>query len=516
MGPAAHLRRAPAARSTGRPRCVAAIDLGGSSIRAGLFDERGRLLALRSRPHRFTGGDVGAGFARDLDADAVWRAAAACLRGALRDAGVRAGDVEAVAATGQRHGLALVTDDGRTLYLGLTSEARAFFHGQAIEEEHGDEIYATTGHLPALIAAPAKVRWLAESLPDFDQARRVLTLDGWLAHRLSGEAAMTPAGGIVIGLVDLRSCEWATGLLDRLKFPRDLLPALAAPGSVVGEVSLRAARETGLAAGTSVVAAGPDTECGLLGMGAATTGAAGVLAGSTAPVQMVLDRPALDAERRAWTGAHVVDDCWVVESGATDAGGAVTWLAELVLGGDGAMRSFDRAASKAPVGSAGALAFLGPRQADASDLGPRWGGLLFTTPLAASGVGRGELFRAALENAAYAIRANVEQIERVAGQGPETIAVGGGLTASRTFRRILADVLGSPVRIGATGATALGAAVCAAVGAGWYAGLPAAAPRMTGGGRTLKPDAGAALEYDAHYRRWLGMARHLEQAADLL
>lgn len=516
MGPAAHLKRPPAARSAGRPRCVAAIDVGGSSIRASIFDERGWLLALRSRPHRFLGDD-GAGFARDLNADAVWRAAAACLRGAMREAGVRAGDVETVAATGQRHGLALITDDARTLYLGLTSEARAFFHGQAIEEEYGDEIYATTGHLPALIAAPAKVRWLAESLPDFDQARRVLTLDGWLAHRLSGESAMTPAGGIVIGLVDLRSREWATDLLDRLEFPRDLLPALAAPGSVVGEVSPRAARETGLSAGTPVVAAGPDTECGLLGMGAAAPGAAGVLAGSTAPVQMVLDRPVLDAERRAWTGAHVVDDCWVVESGATDAGGALSWLADLVLGGGPrAMRAFDRAASRAPVGSAGALAFLGPRQADASDLGPRWGGLLFATPLAASGVGRGELFRAALENTAYAIRANVEQIERVASRGPDSIAVAGGLTASRTFRRILTDVLGSPVRIGATEATALGAAVCAAVGAGWYGDLVAAARRMTGRGRTLKPDAGAALEYDEHYRRWVGMARHLEEADDLL
>ncbi len=517
MGPAAHLRRPPATRSAGRPCCVAAIDVGGSSVRAGLFDERGRLLALRSRPHRFTDAGDGGAFARDLDAEAVWQAAAACLRGAMRDAGVRAGEVEGVAATGQRHGLALVADDGRTLYLGLTSEARAFFHGQAIEEEYGDEIYTTTGHLPALIAAPAKVRWLAESLPDFDQARLVLTLDGWLAHRLSGEAAMTPAGGIVIGLVDLRSREWATGLLDRLKFPRDLLPGLAAPGSVVGEVSPRAARETGLSAGTPVVAAGPDTECGLLGMGAAAPGAAGVLAGSTAPVQMVLDRPALDAERRAWTGAHVVDDCWVVESGATDAGGAVAWLADLALGGGpDAMRAFERAASKAPVGGAGALAFLGPRQADASDLGPRWGGLLFTTPLAASGVGRGELFRAALENAAYAIRANVEQIARVAGRGPDSIAAAGGLTASRTFRRILTDVLGSPVRIAATEATALGAAVCAAVGAGWYGDLPAAARRMTGRGRTLKPDAGAALEYDEHYRRWLGMARRLEEAGDLL
>ena len=515
MGPAAHLGRPPAARSAGRRRCVAAIDVGGSSIRAGLFDERGRLVALRSRPHRFA--DAGDAFARDLDADTVWRAAAACVRGALRDAGVRAGDVEAVAATGQRHGLALITDDGRTLYLGLTSEARAFFHGQAIDEEYGDEIYATTGHLPALIAAPAKVRWLAESLPDFDQARRVLTLDGWLAHRLSGEVAMIPAGGIVIGLVDLRSREWATDLLDRLAFPRDLLPALAAPGSVIGEVSPRAARETGLPAGTPVVAAGPDTQCGLLGLGAAEPGAAGVLAGSTAPVQMVLDRPVLDAERRAWAGAHVLDDRWVVESGATDAGGAVAWLAELVLDGSAdAMRALDRAASRAPVGSAGALAFLGPRQADASDLGPRWGGLLFATPLAASGLDRGALFRAALENAAYALRANVEQIERVAGRAPDSIAAAGGLTASRTFRRILTDVLGSPVRTAATEATALGAAVCAAAGAGWYGDLPAAACRMTRRGRTLKPDPGAALEYDEHYRRWLGMARKLEEAGDLL
>ena len=517
MGPAALLRRAPAARAAGRARRVAAIDLGGSSVRAGLFDERGRLLALRSRPHRFIQGEDGAPFTRELDAEAAWRAATACIRGAMRDAGVRSDEVEAVAAAGQRHGLALITDEGRTLYVGPTSEARAFFHGQVIEEDFGAEIYAATGHLPALLGAPAKLRWLAEALPDFDQATRVLTLDGWLAHRLSGEAVMTPVGGVVLGLVDLRSLEWADDLLDRIGFPRGLLPRLATPASVIGEVSPRAARETSLAVGTPVVAAGPDTQCGLLGMGAAAPGAAGILAGSTAPVQMVLDRPVLDAERRTWTGAHVLEDRWVIESGATDAGGAVAWLADLVLGGGpGAARAFDRVASKAPAGSGGALAFLGPRQADASDLGPRWGGLLFATPLAASPMDRGRLFRAALENVAYAIRANVEQIERVAGRAPDSIAVSGGLTASRTFCRILTDVLGSPVRVTAAESSALGAAICAAAGVGWYASLPAAARRMAARGRTLKPDAGAALEYNEHYRRWLGMAHRLEEAGDLL
>ena len=267
-----------------------------------------------------------------------------------------------------------------------------------------------------------------------------------------------------------------------------------------------------------MVAAGPDTQCGLLGMGAAAPGAAGILAGSTAPVQMVLDRPVLDAERRTWTGAHVLEDRWVIESGATDAGGAVAWLADLVLGGGpGVARMFDRAAAKAPAGSGGALAFLGPRQADASDLGPRWGGLLFATPLAASSIDRGGLFRAALENVAYAIRANVEQIERVAGRDA-------GL--HRRLRRAdrEPDVLSYPYRRAwgrrcasrRSESSALGAAICAAAGAGWYAGLPAAARRMAARGRTLKPEAGAALEYNEHFQRWLGMAHRLEEAGDLL
>ena len=121
-----------------------------------------------------------------------------------------------------------------------------------------------------------------------------------------------------------------------------------------------------------------------------------------------------------------------------------------------------------------------------------------------------------MENVAYAIRANVEQIERVAGRTPDSIAASGGLTASRTFCRILTDVLGSPVRVTAAESSALGAAICAAAGAGWYAGLPAAARRMAARGRTLKPEAGAALEYNEHFQRWLGMAHRLEEAGDLL
>ncbi len=285
----------------------------------------------------------------------------------------------------------------------------------------------------------------------------------------------------------------------------------------MGSLSDYAAAATGLRSGTPVVAAGPDTQCGLLAIGAHETGDLGILAGSTAPIQMVVGKPVLDPDQRTWTGAHILPDRWVVESGTTDAGGALMWLAEILIGdATDALRRFDRLAAKASPGSLGSLAMLGPRQADSTNLGPRWGGFLLTTPLTASRIDRSHLIRAAMENVAFAIKANIEQIEKVAGAASTSISVAGGLTASRSFCRILTDVLGSGLRVAPSEATALGAAICAASGVGLHADLESACKHMVGSSRLLQPDPVPSLEYEGLYERWRLMSNHMDQARDIL
>jgi len=88
----------------------------------------------------------------------------------------------------------------------------------------------------------------------------------------------------------------------------------------------------------------------------------------------------------------------------------------------------------------------------------------------------------------------------------EFIAIGGG-AASDLWCQIMADAAGKAVRRSRTvEASSLGAAICAAVGAGWYANAGEAAEKMCD--TTLRETAPSA-ENHARYAELLGIYREL-------
>jgi autoinducer 2 (AI-2) kinase len=497
-----------------------AIDLGSSRVKCIVASNRGRILGQSSAdwaPETPT--DV-APWGKEYDPARTWQLIAGLVRRALKSARVRASQVTAVGATSQREGIALLDGQGDDLYLGPNTDVRAFFEGQALDDERGADIYIVTGHAPSFLFAPAKLRWFRDNRPElFERIHTVLSLDAWVTHRLCGALSIERAAAGEIGLLDVGSGDYPTNLLSDLGVPRQTLPELVDAGTVIGRVTSAASTATGLAAGTPVVAAGPDTQCGLLGMGAAQCGDVGIVAGWSAPVQMVLDKPEVDEKGRTWSGLHLLPKTWILESSATEAGGAYRWIADMlaVTGTQDPHGTIDRLAGRTPPGAEGVLAFLGPRASDMRDIGPRWGGLLFPVPLTAGPVGRGQLFRATLENLAFALKANVGQLERIADVPVRQIGFGGGLAGGRTLARILANVLERPVRhFRGAEVTALGAAMCTATGAGLFATLKEAVAAMKARSRIVTPDPLLSLEYREHYERWLAVDEGMAPLRDRL
>ena len=59
-------------------------------------------------------------------------------------------------------------------------------------------------------------------------------------------------------LFDLATRDWAWDLIDRLEFPRRLFPKIRESGSRLGELSVAAAADLGLAPGTPVAVGGAE------------------------------------------------------------------------------------------------------------------------------------------------------------------------------------------------------------------------------------------------------------------
>jgi sugar (pentulose or hexulose) kinase len=139
-------------------------------------------------------------------------------------------------------------------------------------------------------------------------------------------------------------------------------------------------------------------------------------------------------------------------------------------------------------------------------------GLVFQFPLLhVDRPARGELLHAYLENVAFAIRGNIEQIAAVGGRRPALLHASGGMTQSPILTALIANTVGVPVAVGTVPESAsLGSAILAATGAGLHASLADAVQAMTSAA-SIEPDAGRVAEQDARYRRWRAVYDQLQR-----
>ena len=446
---------------------------------------------------------------RSFDAEMFWSTLCEVTRQALAQAKLSGSDIAAVGVTSQRLGLVVIDGDGRSLHGMPNVDARAVIEGFSIDGRLAERVYGSTGKLPSLLLAPAKLQWLRNhDEAAWQRAVAVLAVGDWVAYRLTGELAAERSLAGDCGLLEITSRERDEALLRELDVPPQFLQPLVSAGDVMGKVTPQAADETGLAVSTPVVIAGGDTQCALLGMGVEEVGEAGISAGSSCPVQQVTAEARLDPERRTWAGLHVLPERWVVESNTGNAGEMWQWWCELLLGKSG--EDLAEAASlvaQASPGSQNVFALLGPATMNAGAMGLHLGGVLMTTPLAVGSVGRAELLRAALENIAYALRGNLEQAERVSERPAQRVTLGGGMTLTAAFPRILADVLGRPIEVAPeVDASALGAAILAARAVG----MPDASLRPPM--QRLEPEPPAVETYQRQYERWQYVGEKLDEA----
>ena len=494
--------------------CLLALDAGTSGGRCLIVDESGRVAACTSEAWSYQSDPEAGPQSREFSAEAFWAVLSDLVRRALAEAGLKASSIAGVSATSQRQALVFLDGQGRELYAGPNQDVRALTEGLALEAKHGERLFASSGHWPAFLLAPARLIWLRGHRPDlFECVVTVLTLADWVLYGLTGERVGERSLAGEAGIVDITRRSRDEDTWRQMGLDSDLLPPLVSSGERVGAVTRAAAAETGLAAGTPVYAGGADSQCALAALGAWRQGDTAAVVGWSGAVQMVTAEPVMDRARRTWAGLHLDDSLWVAESNVGEAGGLWQWWVDMLVGqGPEALAEADQLAGRALPGCGDVLALLGAAPLNARLLGARLGGLLFPVPLVLRRPGRDSLLRAVLENVAFALRGSLETLEMVTGLPAAEVRLGGGMSRSATFVRLLADVIGRPVCVAEVPqASALGAAMCAAVGAGIYGSLPEAqamAPPL----RRVQPDPSVAADYQDFYRRWQHLDSALRQA----
>ncbi len=450
---------------------VIGIDVGSQSVKAVLFDRDGDVIAQSGAPHETS---YPANGWAEQDPRCWEHGITRCVRELRGRSGIAPRDVVMLALACQVDGLVALDDHLRPLRQAIIwLDRRACRQSARLSEAIGEaELIERTGLNPDASHTASKAMWLRDEEPEnYAAARWLAPVGGYLNGWLTGNVVQDPANASSTLLYDLRSGAWDPQLAQQAGLEPAKLPPIVGAQEIIGSLRPSVAAALGLSPGCLVAAGTGDEHGAALGAGAVIPGVMVDVTGTAEPVAVPSDELVLDDARLVETHAHAVPDMFLVENPGFVSGGSTSWWARAQRQPQSEV--FAQAAL-APPGSDGAL-FL-PTLSGAT--APRWNDRMRGS-FAGLGLNhdRAHMARAILEGCAFALRDIVDRFEAM-GLGGEELRVVGGGARSELWLQIKADVTGRPVRaVRGDHATSAGAAMLAAVAAGWFADLEEAAAR---------------------------------------
>jgi sugar (pentulose or hexulose) kinase len=330
----------------------------------------------------------------------------------------------------------------------------------------------------------------------FKKIGMICDVQTYIVWKLTNEFKTSWASADPLGMFDLKNKKWSRVILDTLQLNEEKLPGAFCSGDVLGSVSEEASKLTGLSTNTLIVAGGGDGQAAGTGSNALSSERAYLNLG-TAVVAGIYGKEYITSKAFR-TMSSCSDEGYYYECSLRAGTFAVDWFIKNILKVNPKVqldiyKQLEHEAQNVSAGSEGLL-FL-PYLCGA--MNPYWDINARGTFVGLSSFHhRGHMYRAILEGIAFEQLFAIEAVEKsIDANVKEFVLIGGG-ASNKLWCQIIADVTGKQICIPKnTEASALGAAITAAVGIGWYKTFEEAADEMTAIKNIIKPNKLAHKKY---------------------
>lgn len=485
---------------------VIGIDLGTSSVKALLVDRTGKVCGECSEAYPLI--QEKSGYSEQDPQQWVTQTLAA-LRHLLQSTGIDGADVEGISFSGQMHGLVLLDESYQVIRNAiLWNDTRTTKQCREIAQVLGEKLLDIAKN-PALegFTLP-KILWVKENEPElFQRAAMFLLPKDYLRYRLTGHIAMDYSDAAGTLLLDILGKEWSREILQAFALPKSFCPPLVDSGAFVGTLLPQIAAQCGLTSAVKVFAGGADNACGAIGTGILSQGETMCSIGTSGVVLSCEEGSEADFGGKVHFFNHGKKDAYYAMGVTLAAGQSLTWLKN-TFAPDLSFADFLKVLDRVPAGANGLLFtpyLFGERtpHADASIRGS-FIGIDGAHEL-------GHFTRAVVEGITFSLRESVE-ILRAAGKQIQTIVSIGGGAKNETWLQIQADVFQAQVvRLESEQGPAMGAAMLAAVGCGWYPSLEDCAAKFIRRAKSFQPRQEEAARYDELFRLYCSVYPHTRE-----
>lgn len=420
------------------------IDVGTQGVKASIVTLQGNVLAHSFEPYETDYPRPG-WVEHDME-KSWWQGSVTAIRKALQQCPLNPTDILAIGVCGLYPALGPTDSEGLPLSGAvLYSDSRAYAEVDEINQRYNLRLSCEE--------LTPKLLWFLRNEPEKSRNMQMFfDAPHYLIYKLCGAYVTdTITAGLYGAIFEAPNATWREDVCKELKIPHNILPSVHPPATIVGNVTPRAAIETGLAEGTPLIAGMPDLFGSMLSAGVTQTDEAIVYYGS-AGVMAIMKDSALNAAFKPFPIAErggKVQEGYLYDYPAycLSIGESVRWFTDqfgekehLRYQSEGEPNPYarlDNLAQKVPAGCEG-LTFLPYLYGQRSPIdNPFACGVYFGIRAFHQ---KAHFYRALLEAWGYSIRYGLECTYPDGYSLRRLVATGGG-AKSRLWRQIVSDII---------------------------------------------------------------------------
>ncbi|MGI6756348.1 MAG: xylulokinase [Bacteroidaceae bacterium] len=480
-------------------------DIGSSSVKASLVSiESGKSVASAFYPDSEAPiKALNPGWAEQEPED-WWKYLKNATASVMEMSGAKNCDIEAIGISYQMHGLVCVDRNGKVLRPAIIwCDSRAVPYGERAFREIGKgQCLTNLLNSPGNFTA-AKLAWVKENEPHiYENIDKVMLPGDYIAMRLTGTTCTT-VSGLSEGIVwNFKENEVADFLLDYFGFSKSVIPEIRPTFSEQGRLSIAAAKEIGIEAGTPVTYRAGDQPNNALSLNVFNPGEIAATAGTSGVVYGVNGKVNFDPQSRVNTFAHVNHSTKNNRLGVllciNGTGILNAWTRRNIMLEGLSYSDMNEIASSVPVGSDGvavlpfgngAERMLGNRNVDCSIHG-------FNFNIH----NRNHMARAVQEGVVFSFKYGMDIMAEIGMEISKIHAGNANMFLNPVFREALSAITGATIELYDTDG-AVGAAKGAGMGAGVYRNNTEAFSTLEKI-MVIEPDSKLVPKYEEAYAKW--------------
>lgn len=404
-----------------------------------------------------------------------WPATCSMIKECIKKAGIQADEIRGIGTSSALPSLVMVDREGEPVHNAYNlMDRRAKKQEDWLKQTIGaDKIFDLTGNQIEDHPILVNLLWEKENRPeDYKRIYKALTIDGYIRMKLTGKMTAHHSAGTFYGVAyDLLENRFDETMLNRLGISKDILPDFYRCEDVVGEVTEKAAKESGLVPGIEVAGGQVDCNAGWIGAGAIEVGDVQMNLGTCGNIGII--RNTKEKFKDMFNFQYTTDclNTYITVTTTQTGGQSLRYLKEnfsqVETAMEGLIKGYDAfdylnmEAEQIPPGSEGlvALPYLMGERTPIWDNDAR--GVIFGLSLYHT---KAHVVRAMMEGVAYALYDSFVILKESGIKINYPLVMNEGGAKSKLWRRIITDVLNVPTvfvknRVGAPYGDALLAAV---------------------------------------------------------